>query len=182
MPPRVLPATVSKRRGRIFLPLSLCATLALCAVGLSVRADPGADVEQIQQLYADYRVAVEGGSIDGYVAVLHPQVRLLPPGTPAIDGAEHYASFLEPVFATAEYRIDVERGPEISVVGDLATAEYVYVVHLSLKNPDVGVTQEGALAAQRNRSRYFDVLRRKEDGRWAIWRHSWTDLGTVEDD
>lgn len=154
--------------------LSPILLVILCAAPL---AQEGGEAEKIRQLYADYRAAVEGGSLQGYVDVLHPEVRLLPPGTPAIEGAENYARFLEPVFATADYRIDVESGPHIDVIGDVATAEYIYVVFVTLKDPSVGVTQEGALSAQRNRSRYFDVLRKKPDGQWAIWRHTWTDLG-----
>ncbi len=134
------------------------------------------DAESIEQLYVAYRAAVVGGSIEGYVAVLHPEVRLLPPGAPAIDGAANYASFLDPVFSTADYRIDVISYPAIDVVGDMAVAEYEYVVHLALKDPEVGVEQEGALTASRTHSRYFDVLRRKADGNWAIWRHTWNVL------
>ncbi len=165
-------AKLSLRGGRSALLAGLLSMVAATAA-----ADDSAAEARIRQLYADYRVAVEGGSLQGYVDVLHPAVRLLPPGADPIEGAERYAGFLEPVFATAEYRIEVESGPDIEVVGDIATAEYVYVVFLTLKNPEVGVTQEGALSAQRNRSRYFDVLRKKPDGEWAIWRHTWTDLG-----
>ena len=98
----------------------------------------------------------------------------MPPGAPAIDGAERYAGFLQPVFATAAYRIEVISLPQIVVLGDAAVAEYDYVIHLSLKNPDVGITEQGALSSQRTRSRYFDVLRKKDDGEWAVWRHTWS--------
>ena len=135
-----------------------------------------AEVAKIEQLYAQYRQAVEAGSIAGYLDVLHPEVRLLPPGADAIDGAERYAGFLQPVFATATYRIEVLSLPSVAVMGDVAVAEYDYVVHLALKDPDVGISEAGALTAQRTRSRYFDVLRRKADGGWAIWRHTWSVL------
>ena len=134
------------------------------------------EVARIRQLYADYRSAVEAGSIPGYLSALHPEVRLLPPGAAPIVGAERYAVFLEPVFEKASYRIDVISGPEVEVVGDVAVAEYVYRVHLARKDPDVAVTQEGALSAQRTLSRYLDVLRKKDNGDWAIWRHTWTVL------
>ena len=134
------------------------------------------DAARIEQLYADYRSAVEGGSIPGYLSALHPEVRLLPPGAAPIVGAERYAGFLEPVFEKATYRIEVISGPDVDVFGDLAIAEYVYRVHLALKDPGVAITQEGALSAQRTLSRYLDVLRKKENGDWAIWRHTWTVL------
>ncbi len=132
--------------------------------------------QSIDQLYADYRTAVESSDIGGYVNALHPDVRLLPPGAAAIVGASNYAGFLEPVFATADYRIEVVSLPAIEVMGDTATAEYTYIIHLKLKNPDVGVTEPGALTDSRTVSRYFDVLRKHENGRWAIWRHTWTTL------
>jgi ketosteroid isomerase-like protein len=108
--------------------------------------------------------------------VLHPEVRLLPPGAAPIVGAQRYAGFLEPVFEKAAYRIEVISGPAIDVVGDLATAEYVYRIHITLRDPEVAITEQGALSAQRTLSRYFDVLRKKENGDWAIWRHTWTVL------
>ncbi|MFM8355010.1 MAG: hypothetical protein ACKOBM_08910, partial [Gammaproteobacteria bacterium] len=62
-------------------------TLGLHAVA---RADDAADVAAIDQLYADWRKAVESADIDGYVAVLDTNVRLLPPDAEAIVGAENY--------------------------------------------------------------------------------------------
>lgn len=135
-----------------------------------------ADKAEIDTLYADYRVAVENADIAAYVNALHPEVRLLPPGADAIVGAANYAGFLTPVFATADYRIDVVKMPVIEVMGDVATAEYEYIIHLDLKNPDVGVSEPGALTASRTKSRYFDVLLKREDGKWAIWRHTWSTL------
>lgn len=153
--------------------IAACGALAGGCGAQPAAVDTAAEVASIEQLYADYRDVVEQGSIPGYLDVLHPQVRLLPPGADAVDGAERYASFLEPVFANATYEIEVVDLPSVVVVGDVAVAEYDYVVHISLKDADVGITQEGALTAQRTRSRYFDVLRKKADGNWAIWRHTW---------
>ena len=135
-----------------------------------------ADKAEIDTLYADYRVAVENADIAAYVNALHPEVRLLPPGAEAIVGANNYAGFLTPVFAAADYRIEVLKMPVIEVMGDVATAEYEYIIHLDLKNPDVGVSEPGALTASRTKSRYFDVLLKREDGKWAIWRHTWSTL------
>jgi len=160
-----------------YLIVALCiAVLGACGgtQDTAAGADTAAETARIEQLYAEYRDAVEAGSIAGYLDVLHPQVRLLPPGADAIDGAERYAGFLEPVFATATYDIEVVSLPNVHVVGDMAVAEYDYVIHITLKDPDTGITQEGALTAQRTRSRYFDVLRKKADGDWAIWRHTWS--------
>jgi len=130
------------------------------------------DVRQIDALYASWRAAVEGADVQGYVAVLHPQVRLLPPGAQAINGAANYGEFLGSVFAAATYEIEVLRAPEIQVLGDVAVAEYDYTIHLHQKDPEVGVSEPGALTAAQTTSRYFDVLR-KDGGKWSVWRHSW---------
>ena len=127
----------------------------------------------IRKLYADYRRAVESGDIAGYVRVLHPDVRLLPPGAEAIVGAENYGRFLAPVLGSATYRIEIVREPAIEVLGDVAYAEYDYVIHLTLKNPERGISEPGALTASRTSARYLDVLRKSADGRWSIWRHAW---------
>jgi len=131
-----------------------------------------ADVKAIESLYADWRTAVESSDIPGYVAGLHKHVRMLPPNAPAVQDASSYADFLKPVFEAATYKIEVESYPNITVTGDTAVAEYVYTIVLNLKDPDSGVTEPGALTANRTTSRYFDVLK-KTDAGWRVWRHTW---------
>ena len=133
------------------------------------------DVDRIQTLYTDWRAAVENGDIPAYVASLAEDVRLLPPGAAPIVGANTYGKFLEPVFETATYRIEVVRPPSVEVIGGLAFAEYEYVIHLDLKNPDQGITEPGALTASRSQLQYFDVLKQQADGAWRVWRHTWRD-------
>jgi len=96
------------------------------------------------------------------------------PGADIVAGSGSYAAFLEPVFAGATYKIDVLQMPQTTVLGDLAVTEYIYVVNLQLKNDQEGIAEPGALTANRSVVRYFDVLRRREDGRWGIWRHTWS--------
>lgn len=130
----------------------------------------------IQKLYADWRVAVESGDIPAYLKALHPNVRLFPPGAAPILGSAGYGEFLVPVFASATYRIDVAKLQEVRVMGDTAIAEYEYIINIDLKDADTAITQPGALTAARNRARYFDVLRKQENGSWGIWRHLWQDM------
>jgi ketosteroid isomerase-like protein len=131
------------------------------------------DTDRIARLYANWRTAVESADIPGYVRVLHEDVTLMPPGAPDIQGAARYAEFLGPVFERATYRIEVVAPPAVEVLGDVAVARYEYVVHLRLKNPERAVSEPGALTASRTASRYFDVLRRRADGGWAVWKHTW---------
>ena len=131
------------------------------------------DIKSIEKLYADWRVAVEQADIPAYVASLATDVRLLPPGAEPIIGSAGYGKFLEPVFASATYKIEVNQYPLIEVAGDFAVVEYIYTIHLSLKDPDSAINEPGALTASRTRARYFDVLRKQDDGQWRIWRHTW---------
>lgn len=139
----------------------------------TTNVDIAAETVRIDDTYRFWRNAVESADIPGYVSVLHPDVRLLPPGAPVIAGADGYADFLKPVFATASYRIEVVQSPVIEVYGDFAMAEYEYIIHLTLKDPDTVVSEPGALTASRSRSQYFDVLRKTELGKWGVWRHTW---------
>jgi ketosteroid isomerase-like protein len=152
----------------------ICFSMLICActTGADNQSSQTA-VKEIEALYASWRQAVESSDIDGYLRVLHPNVRLLPPGAPAIDGAQSYREFLQPVFATATYEIEIDQLQIIDVVGDTAVAEYEYTILLHRKNPDVGVTEAGALTDDRTAARYFDVLRKTSDGGWRVWRHSW---------
>ena len=149
--------------------------MLLLIVSFAVQADPGpgTDVEQIEALYAGWREAVKTADIPAYVSVLHPDVRLIPPGAAVIEGADGYGKFLEPVFNDADYVIEVKAPQVITVVDDMAVAEYEYVIHLTLKDPDRGISEPGALTASRSEARYFDVLRKKADGKWSVWRHTW---------
>ena len=144
--------------------------ICICLFALNAGAD---EVKQIEALYEKWREAVASADIPSYVSVLDPDVRLIPPGADVINGAAHYAKFLEPVFEAATYRIEVVSPPVVEVLDDIAVAEYEYVIHLELKDPAQGVTEAGALTESRTEARYFDVLRKNESGEFRVWRHTW---------
>lgn len=62
------------------------------------------------------------------------------------------------------------------MLGDIAIAEYDYTIALNRKDPEVGVTEPGALTSNRTTARYFDVLVKNADGKWQVWRHAWQAL------
>jgi ketosteroid isomerase-like protein len=156
---------------------TLLLMINMLAIDVFADADADDDVAQIEELYASWRDAVAAADIPSYLKGLHPDIRLMPPGAEVIAGADYYAQFLVPVFASADYRIEVISPPAVEVAGDFAVAEYTYVIHLNLKNPDQGVTEPGALTASQTSARYFDVLR-KTDGGWRVWRHTWQALAS----
>lgn len=157
-------------------------TLGLLVVGLwsgIAAAEPEAEaagsadeVARIEALFASWRAAVEASDIAGYLAVLDPEVRMLPPGGPHVDGIDAYGTFLGPVFAAARYEIHIDVPAEIHVEGDVAVAQYEYTIDLIRLDAGVAVA-EGALTAASTSARYFDVLRKNAAGEWRVWRHSW---------
>jgi ketosteroid isomerase-like protein len=160
------------------IPLAIVSLIIATSIASKgAMAEAPSEIEAIEALYASWRAAVEGADIPGYVAVLHQDVRLLPPNAEPIVGSRQYGEFLEPVFAAADYRIEVVRSPVIEVIGDVALAEYDYVIHLTLKDASAGVEQAGALTEARTAARYVDVLRRNAAGQWLVYRHAWQAIG-----
>ena len=130
---------------------------------------------QILDLYKTWVAAVEEGDIDSYVSVLHEDVKLMPPTSEPFEGKEKYKEFLKPVFTSADYEIDVKVEPRVEFFGDVAIAEYEYVIYLKFKEGQSEIDQPGALQATRNHNAYFDVLIRNSKGKWVVYRHTWRD-------
>ena len=145
--------------------------LMVVCLPLSVSASD--DEALIRTLFSDWRTAVEQADVPAYLSVLDDDIRLIPPGAAVIEGRDAYEAFLGPVFEAATYRIEVVEPARIELLGDLALAEYRYVIHLTLKDTSEGVVQAGALTASKTDARYFDVLRKTSSGQWRVWRHTW---------
>ena len=133
------------------------------------------ETREILDLYKTWVAAVEEGDIESYVSVLHEDVKLMPPTSEPFEGKEKYKEFLEPVFKSADYEIEVKVEPSVEFLGDVAIAEYEYVIYLKLKEGQSEIDQPGALQATRNHNAYFDVLIRNSNGKWVVYRHTWRD-------
>ncbi len=142
--------------------------LAMLILFAAPTASADNDHDKINALFGTWRTAVESSDIASYVSVLHPDVKLLPPGAAPIIGRDAYAKFLEPVFESATYKIEVRKPPKIEVLADAAIAEYEYVIHLDLKEPESEITEPGAITASRTVGRYLDVLRKGKTGEWLV--------------
>ena len=149
--------------------------ITLLVLGFSVQAiaESTSDKQRILDLFADWQNAVNTSSVSDIVAVLDPEIRLIPPGANVVDSAASYEAFLAPVFESATCFLEVVAPLRVDIQGDVAVAEYEYVVHLNLKDPDIGITEPGALTASLTHNRYFDVLRKNAESQWLVWRHAW---------
>jgi len=132
----------------------------------------------IERLYASWRNAVEAGSIESYVNVLHDDISLRPPGVSGIDGKSNYATFLVPVFATASYEIQIDTPPKISVLGDTAIVEYDYTITRNVTDESAGELAPGAIQAATTSAHYIDVVTQDSKGNWRVRLHSWSDYIT----
>lgn len=129
------------------------------------------DIKAIQALYKTWDTAVQSGDRDTYVALLDENVRMIPPGAKDVIGKNAYAEFLIPVFEYGKYEI-VPRGDlKIELLGDIALTRYDYIVNI-YEGAD-SIEQSGALNQESNDMKYFDVLRRQEDGTWKVLVHMW---------
>ena len=128
------------------------------------QASAAEDIEAIRALQAQWNAAVEGSSVDGYMAVLDPEIELLPTDAPPIHGKEGYASMLEGVFATDTFEIEVKDSGTVEVAGDWAWARYDYVIHRTPIGGDVTFSSE---------RKFLDIMRRQPDGSWGVYRHIW---------
>ncbi len=72
----------------------------------------------------------------------------------------------------ASYKITPVTPFDIEIMGDVALVRYDYVIRLTLADQDAAPAA-GALTAQINASKYFDVARRQQDGGWKVYRHTW---------
>ena len=129
----------------------------------------------IEKLYEQWRNAVENSSITGYVDVLHNDISLRPPGVTGLDGKQNYATFLEPVFASAIYDIQIDSVPTVTLLGSSAIVEYDYTITRTVVDESVTELAAGALQGTTSSAHYIDIVALDEAGHWKVRLHSWSD-------
>ena len=153
-------------------------TLALFSLGTifsinSCFATEQQEIKKIEALYSKWKIAVETSDIDSYLSNLHEDIRLRPPAGDPVDGIENYRRFLGPVFSSATYKIQVDESPVITIFGNNAIAEYNYTIQRSvIKNANVTL-EKGAITESVSPSSYVDFLRKRQDGSWSVYLHTW---------
>ncbi len=136
-------------------------------------AEEQQDIEKIKTLYSNWKIAVESSDIDSYLSSLHEDIRLRPPGGDSVDGVENYRSFLGPVFSSATYQIQIDKPPVVTIFGNTAIAEYDYTIQrTAFKNANIKLGK-GALTESISPSSYVDFLRKRDNGSWSVYLHTW---------
>ncbi len=160
--------------------ISLFITVSLSMSAISASGQNETDTTAILGLYQSWRDAVENANIDGYVAVLHADISLLPPGAQGLDGRDNYSAFLDPVFDSASYEIQIDNAPSVTFLGDAAIVEYDYTI---FRRADVDSTADlppGAIAVAKTSAHYIDVVTRDSSGAWKVRLHSWQDWPSTD--
>ncbi len=134
-----------------------------------------AQEDEISALYGKWRAAVESSNIDGYLAVLHEDISLRPPGVLGLDGKAAYGRFLVPVFSSANYAIQIDTPPKITLLGTSAIVEYDYTISRHVVAEATVELQPGALQAATTSAHYIDIVTQDDDGAWRVRLHSWSD-------
>ena len=132
------------------------------------------DTDAVVALFDGWRAAVERGDKEAYLAGLHEDISLRPPGVAGLDGRDNYRAFLGPVFETAEYQITVDTPPSVTLMGDSAIVEYDYTITMTVIAGSEDALPEGALTANTTTSHYIDVAQKDASGAWKVRLHSWS--------
>jgi hypothetical protein len=79
--------------------------IALLVLGFSSQAiaESTSEKQKISDLFGDWQKAVNTSNVTDIIAVLDPEIRLIPPGADVVDSAASYEAFLGPVFEYATY-------------------------------------------------------------------------------
>lgn len=134
-----------------------------------------ADKEAILNVYSTWNEAVESGDREGYLSVLHNEIRMVPQSAPDIVGIEAYGEFLIPVFNNASYKIINLSDWDIDFIGnDIAQVRYDYIIEVTIKSETEIITDsKAALSKLSNNLKYNDLVIRGTDGQWKVLRHMW---------
>lgn len=168
---------MSNRFKKYFLAISLvfcisCSSEMQKPTELDTR---GIDKKEILNVYRTWNQAVEAGDREGYLSILHNEIRMVPQSAPDIVGIEAYGEFLIPVFENASYRIIKLSDWDIEFISnDIAQVRYDYIIEVIIKSETEIITDsKAALSKLSNNLKYNDLVVRDNDGRWKVLRHMW---------
>jgi uncharacterized protein (TIGR02246 family) len=118
------------------------------------------DTEAIHQLYAKWFGALEGGDVEGFLALLADDFVLKSPGQPPVSDRAAFRRALEGLHATYTERVRYKL-EEVEVSGDLAWTR---------------LSEETTLTPKRGGQQYrlsgthLAILARQPDGTWKVRR------------
>jgi uncharacterized protein (TIGR02246 family) len=146
--------------GRRLLALAAAAWLAGCAGSAATGLAP-ADRAAITGVAAAWLDAAARNDATAVAALYTPDALLLSPNRPAIAGRDGIRAWFAALPRFARMTTDLA---EVDGRGDLAVARATFAMTLAL--PGRPPVEE--------RGKILQVLRRQPDGRWLIWRESFS--------
>ncbi|HWL92594.1 MAG TPA: nuclear transport factor 2 family protein [Phycisphaerae bacterium] len=135
-----------------------------------------ADIDAIRQLAADMARAEVSGDAEFLRGTLSPDIVIMPPGIPAIEGIEACAEWMRGVLESVQREFEVDltySTAEITVSGDWAFERGTYCQTLTSRAGG-GVSQETG--------KYLRVYFNAGDGPWKAARIIWNIDGPADEE
>ena len=143
-------------------PTAVLAMILAAGCSVTPKVDPIAEMHAIRALDSRFSAAVARLDVVGTAALYAPDATILPPGLPAVHGADAIRTMLASLFTAPGLSITLRpQRIDIAAAGDLATDQGEVEVGMN--------TAEGPVIEV---SKYLEVWR-KVDGEWKLMYDTW---------
>jgi uncharacterized protein (TIGR02246 family) len=138
------------------------AALAACAPKPAA-TDNSAVVAAVRAAQDRELAAVSSGNIDSALSVYAPDVMMMPPGEPAMNGHEALRKWLDAMYKDYSFS-GKYTSSDVQVSGDLAVAHYVGEMTMTPKKGGAPMTEK---------LKGVHVYKRQPDGTWKVAQDVW---------
>lgn len=139
--------------------------MGACAPGESEpQYDPAADRAAIEAIREAERAAAEAGDVDGFIALMAPDIIVLPPNGPAVSGRDAVRAWLEDFMEAFAVSFSSYMTDDVIVEGDLAVERFSgeWTVTPRVEGEPLTESLKG-----------LHLYRRQPDGSWLMTHDIW---------
>lgn len=126
--------------------------------------DPAADRAAIEAMREAERTAAEAGDVEGFLALMAPDIMVMPPNGPAVSGRDAVRAWLEDFMGAYTVSFSSYSTDEVIVEGDLAVERI---------SGEWTMTPTGEGEAMTEGVKGLHVYRRQADGSWLMTHDVW---------
>lgn len=147
-----------------FVLAGACVTRESGREGSEPQYDPAADRTAVEAVREAERAAAEAGDVEAFVALLSPDIMVMPPNDVAVSGRDAARTWLADFMEAFTVSFSSYTTDDVVVDGDLAVERYSGVWT---------VTPKGEGDALTERVKGLHVYRRQPDGSWRMTHDVW---------
>lgn len=153
-----------------WFPLIVVVLAGACTAGESEpqqsepQADPAADRAAIEAMREAERAAAEAGDVEGFIALMAPDVMVMPPNGPAVSGREAARAWVQDFTEAFTVSFSSYMTDDVVIEGDLAVERY---------SGEWTVTPTGEGEPMTESVKGLHVYRRQADGSWLMTHDVW---------